>query len=190
MKCIRRDLIALALMLSFMIVAPGALAEKADRQKPINLEADKVTLDDQKGFSTYEGNVQLTQGTMMLRAERVVVEHGEKGLTAATATGNPVSFREKRDGVEEYVEAYASRVEYDALAKTLKLIGNAHVKQGGDEVRGNVITYDMATERYQALGGTEAGGSGRVRAVFRPKGEAEPPSPPLPLAPSKGSGGN
>ena len=54
-------------------IAGSALAEKADRSKPINLEADKVTVDDRNKVHTYEGNVVLTHGTMIIRAGKVVI---------------------------------------------------------------------------------------------------------------------
>ncbi|MFP5505715.1 MAG: lipopolysaccharide transport periplasmic protein LptA, partial [Gammaproteobacteria bacterium] len=90
-----------------------AHAEKADRDKPVNLEADSVTLDDIRKLSVYQGNVILSQGTLMLRADRVQVAQSEAGLDKVVATGRPVAFRQKLDGRDETIEGFADRIEYN-----------------------------------------------------------------------------
>jgi lipopolysaccharide export system protein LptA len=152
-----------------LLCAP-ALAETADRSKPVNVEADNVTLDDLKKVGVYEGNVILTQGTLTMRADRVEVTQDQNGLKTVLATGNPVSFREKRDRVDEYVEAYAPRVEFDNVKSLLTLSGGAQLRKGEDEIRGNVITYNTQTEFYKVVGEPNAtSASGRVRVTIRPK---------------------
>ena len=147
-----------------------ALAEKADRDKPVHLEADNVTLDDIKKVSVFEGNVLLTQGTLMLRADRVEAKRSSDGLQNVWATGNPVSFRQKRDGVDEYIDGFAKQVEYDSVQSLLRLIGDARLRKGGDEIRGAQITYDAKTEFYKVIGQKgKPGPSGRVRVMIKPK---------------------
>ncbi len=147
-----------------------ALAEKADREKPVQLEADNVTLDDIKKISVFEGNVLLVQGTLVLRADRVEARQNGEGLQTVVARGNPVSFRQKRDGVDEYIEGFASQMEYDNVQSTLHLSGNARLRKGGDEIRGSRITYDAKTEFYKVVGQEGAVGPGsRVRVIIRPR---------------------
>lgn len=146
-----------------------ALAEKSDREKPVNLEADNVTLDDISKISVFQGNVLLIQGTLMLRADRVEAKQNDDGLQNVTARGNPVSFRQKRDGVNEYIEGFASQMEYDSAQSILKLIGDARLRKGVDEIRGAVITYDAKTEFYKVIGSGTTGTSNRVRVIIRPK---------------------
>jgi lipopolysaccharide export system protein LptA len=151
-----------------------ALAEKADRTKPINLEADSVTLDDIRKIGVYQGNVILTEGTLMIRADRVEVSQDENGLKTVVATGNPVSFRQKRDGVDEYVEAYAPRVEFDNTKGQLELSGGARLRKGDDEIRGNVISYNTQTEFYKVVGEQNSRTpAGRVHIMIRPKNHNE-----------------
>lgn len=147
-----------------------AMAEKADREKPVHLEADDVTLDDISKLSVFQGNVLLIQGTLILRADRVEARQNGDGLQNVSARGNPVSFRQKRDGVDEYIEGFASQVEYDSVQSILRLIGDARLRKGGDEIRGAQITYDAKTEFYKVIGQEgAAGASGRVRVIIRPK---------------------
>jgi lipopolysaccharide export system protein LptA len=159
------------------LLASPAHAEKADRDKPVNLEADTVTLDDIRKVSVYEGNVILSQGTLMLRADRVQVTQSAEGLDKVVATGRPVSFRQKVDGRDEFIEGYASRIEYAGATSQLELIGQARLRRNGDELRGAQISYNANTEFYKVVGQPDAQTpAGRVRAVIRPKPRTEQPA--------------
>src|SRR5512141_501732 len=117
-------------VLCAVLLATSAHAEKADRDKPVNLEADTVTLDDIKKISVYQGNVVLSQGTLMLRADRVQVTQNADGLDKVSATGHPVAFRQKVDGRDEFIEGYADRIEYDGVSSQVELIGQAQLRRG------------------------------------------------------------
>jgi lipopolysaccharide export system protein LptA len=159
------------------LLASPVHAEKADRDKPVNLEADAVTLDDIKKVSVYEGNVVLSQGTMMLRADRVQVTQNAGGLDKVAATGRPVAFRQKIDGRDEFIEGFANRIEYDSGKSQLELIGEAQLRRGSDELRGAQISYNANTEFYKVVGQPDAKTpAGRVRAVIRPKPRTEQPA--------------
>lgn len=168
---------ALAALLCVALFATPAHAEKADRDKPVNLEADSVTLDDIRKTSVYQGNVILSQGTLMLRADRVQVTQSEAGLDKVVATGRPVAFRQKLDGRDEFIEGFADRIEYDGKSSQLELIGQARLRRGADELRGARISYNANTELYQVAGKADASAPpGRVRAVIRPKPRNEQPA--------------
>lgn len=159
----------LILMLATALPLP-VLAEKADRDKPVHLEADNVTLDDIKKLSVFQGNVVLIQGTLMMRADRIEARQNGEGLQSVSASGRPVSFRQKRDGIDEYIEGYAYQVEFDNLQSLLSLSGEARLRKGDDEIRGSLITYDAKTEFYKVAGQQNVQGPGsRVRVVIRPK---------------------
>ena len=175
-----------------MALGAPALAEKADREKPINLEADRVTIDDAKQIAHFEGNVLLTQGTMQIRGDRMEVRQDKAGFKYGTTWGNLAYFRQKRDGYDEYIEGWAERIEYDGRAETLQMFNRAQMKRSQDEVRGNYISYDARTEFFRVTGGGDkATGTGkpegRVRAVLQPKPKEKPPaSPPVSLKPAEG----
>lgn len=171
--------------LLFALSSAAALAEKADRSQPVNLEADNVTVDDRNKVSVYQGNVSLVQGTMSLQADRIEVRQDAAGFDKATAFGNPVKFRQKQEGKDEYIEGYAKRVEYDGKQGKLELFGDARLKKGADVLNGNYISYNANTEFFEVKGAGTPGtpGSGRVRAVIQPKNTA--PAETAPLAPIK-----
>lgn len=150
-----------------------AFAERADRDQPVNIEADRVTVDDRSKTHTFEGNVILTQGSLSIRGERLVVMQGADGFETGIATGGQdglARFRQRREGLDEYVEGEAVRIEYDTRSEQAKLFERAKVRSGGDEVRGDYIEYDALTEQYAARSQRSAGSDGRVRAVIQPRG--------------------
>jgi len=172
-------------------LAPTSGAEKADRDKPLNLEADRVTLDDAKQTALFDGNVLLTQGTLQIRGDRMAVRQDKDGFRHGTTWGSPAYFRQKREGVDEHIEGWAERIEYDGRAETMQMFNRAQLKRGQDEVRGNYISYDARTEFVQVVGGATAvdpsNPEGRVRAVIQPKPREPPPAnPPVGLKPAAG----
>ena len=162
-----------SLLLSGLLVATPVLAERADRNQPLQLESDSATVDDVTQTSVFTGKVVLTQGTLVIRADKMTVKQDDRGFQYATALGNPASFRQKREGLDEYVEGWGERMEYDSKADKLQLFGQARLKRGQDETNGNYISYDAVSEFFQVTGGkeaaTKANPSGRVRAVIQPK---------------------
>jgi lipopolysaccharide export system protein LptA len=183
------------LLLAALFLAVPAFAERADRDKPVNLEADTVEVNDITGVSVYQGNVRLIQGSLLMTADKVVVVQDQEGFAKSTAYGNPTTFRQKREGVDEYVDGAAQRMEYDAKKDQVQLFTQARVRRGLDEVRGNYISYDSVNESYRVLGGKEAATEynpkGRVRAVIQPKHRATPPAADgtaLPLKSTEGIG--
>lgn len=162
-------------------LATPALAEKADRDKPIHLAADQANVDDMKQLATFTGNVTLTQGTLVIRADRMVVKQDAEGFQYGTAYGNPATFRQKREGAEEYVEGRGERLEYDGRADKVQFFNRARMSLGRDEVSGSYISYDAKTEFFQVIGGgeasTETNPRGRVRAIIQPKSKPQATSP-------------
>lgn len=180
--------LVLAAALAFLAAGAGR-AEKADREKPINLEADRVTVDEAKQIAVFEGNVVLTQGTMVIRGDRMQVRQDSEGFRHGITWGNLAYFRQKREGFDEYIEGWAERIEYDGRADKVQMFNRASMKRGQDEVRGNYISYDAATEFYQVIGGgTKAASAdnpqGRVRAILQPKPKEKPAAAPVPLKPA------
>ena len=95
-----------------LLSAPAVQAEKADRDKPVNIEADRVSVDDVKKLQTFEGNVQLAKGTLVTRAERIVVQQDDDGYQRGIATAGTTlaNFRQKREGKNEWVEGEGERI--------------------------------------------------------------------------------
>jgi len=186
-----KNRISLVLCLLLCSQAPLSFAERSDRDKPIQIEADRVTVDDIKQSSTFEGNVQMHQGTLFIEAAKIVAVQDKKGFSQITATGQLAHFRQKRDGVNEYAEGFGERIVYDSFAETADFFGQARVKREGDDVRGEHIIYNTKTGVFQVFGTTDKSpdtpNKGRVTIVIQPKdkaAETAPNAPALPLKPA------
>jgi lipopolysaccharide export system protein LptA len=155
--------------------ATTAAAETGDREKPINYSADRGDLNYETKLGKLDGNVVLTQGTITIRADRLTFKQNADNSMRVTATGNPVSFRQKRDGSDEYYEGFAQRVEYDGAKDLLELFDRALLKRGPDEIRSNYISYNAKSELFKAEGRPDSpaaadnGPGARVRGTFQPR---------------------
>ncbi|WP_431094410.1 lipopolysaccharide transport periplasmic protein LptA [Polaromonas aquatica] len=173
-----------------------ASAEKADRDKPMNAEANALRYDDLKQTSVFTGNVVITKGTTIVRGERVDVMQDPEGYQQAVsiaAPGKLAFYRKKRDGVDEYIEGEGERIEYDSRADLVKFIKRAVVRRYNgatlvDETTGSLIVYDNNTDVFTVDGGeqnrTASNPTGRVRAMLSPRATASAPVAPPPAGPA------
>lgn len=172
------------LIAAFAFAASGvqlAHAEKADRNKPLNIEADNGRYDDAKQMGTFTGNVVVTKGTMSMRAAKIEVRQTPDGAQFGVATADAdkrAIFRQKREGLDEYIEGEGERIEYDGKADTIRFVNRAVIRRFrgatlADETAGSVIVYDNTAEVFSVVGGaaaaTPTNPSGRVRAVLTPR---------------------
>ncbi|RZL01623.1 MAG: lipopolysaccharide transport periplasmic protein LptA [Rubrivivax sp.] len=172
-----------AVLAGVMLLAMPAHAEQADRNQPLNFSADSARVDDTQRINILTGNVEITKGSMVFRAARVEVRQNADGTQTANARGvgnGRAYFRQKREGLDEFIEGEGERVEYDGASDTVRFTGRAIMRRLrgttlADEVVGQTIVYDNRTEVFQVVGGAgSATSSGRVRGVIAPRPASGP----------------
>jgi len=182
------------LLVAAAAAATAAHAEKGDREKEIQVLADRLSADDAKKEAVYEGNVVITQGTMRITSARIVVREDPEGYRTYIATGAPVTFRQKRDKVDDWIDGSAQRAEFDDRNDLLKLYNGARLKSSQGELTGDFISYDRGKEFFEVTGAAPgtAAASSRVKATIIPqkkgadgKAAAAPEAPPVTLKPDK-----
>jgi lipopolysaccharide export system protein LptA len=161
-----------------------AAAETADRDKPMNAEADALRYDDLKQSSVFTGNVVITKGSTIVRGDRVDVSQDPEGYQQAVSIASPgklAFYRKKRDGVDEYIEGEGERIEYDSRADLVKFVRRAVMRRYNgatlvDETTGSLIVYDNNTDVFTVDGGaqnrTATNPTGRIRAMLSPRAAA------------------
>jgi lipopolysaccharide export system protein LptA len=183
-------------LLACALACLPALAERADREKEIVVGADRLLADDANRTSTFEGSVVVTQGTMRITANKVTVKEDAQRHKYYVAQGAPVTFRQKRDKVDEWVEGSAERAEFDDRNDILKLFSRAKVKSNQNEITGDFISYDMNKELAEvsgaAPGAAAPANTGRVKVIILPPKKAEgaageKPAPGVTLKPDTGT---
>ncbi len=169
---------ACALALITIAVAQTSMAEKADRDKPAEITADKASTNEATQTSVVQGNVVISKGTLLIKADRAEIKRDIEGYQMIVATGvagKPVTFKQKRDGRDETVEAEGARLDFDGKADTVVLTEQAILRRllkgvQQDEVRGAVVKYFNQTEFYDVKGGPGSSqADGRVRMVLAPR---------------------
>lgn len=175
-------------MLSVLLTAVplAAMAERADRDKPTHIEADNLVHDDLKQVSIFTGRAVLTKGTLVLRGTRIEIREDAQGYQQGLVLPEPgrrAFFRQKREGVNEYIEAEGQRIEYDGQLDRVTIIDQAEVRRFrgavlADQMNGQRIVYENLSDVFtidgQRPGAPSAGG--RVRATLVPK-ERSPETP-------------
>jgi lipopolysaccharide export system protein LptA len=194
------------LLLSSLIAAftaTGAHAEKADRDKPMNIEADALKHDDQQQLTIFTGNVHMVKGTLVLKAQRVEVKQDGQGNQVAKLWANPgerIYFKQKREGLDEFTEGEAETGVYNSQADTLLLSSRAELRllrgsMVADRIQGQQILVNNTTEVFTVDGKSNAvngaSGSQRVKATLTPKPKptdtpSTPPSAVLKSSPRVG----
>jgi lipopolysaccharide export system protein LptA len=166
--------------LAAALAAAPACAEKADKEKPTHVEAGRMTADDARRVSVFEGNVVFSKGTLSVRADRIVIRQDADGFQYATATGNPVRFRQRTEPKEGqpgvWIEGEALRVEIDDRNEKVEMHDQARVTRDQDVVRGDYILYDQRTEYLNVSGAKNAAEPGRVQVVIQPPAAVKPPA--------------
>ncbi|MDA0730663.1 MAG: lipopolysaccharide transport periplasmic protein LptA [Proteobacteria bacterium] len=158
-------------LLISLIISFDVLSEKSDKDKPIEIEADSMTVDDSKSTSIYEGDVILTQGTLIIKADTLIVREDKQGFQHSTSIGKPTTFKQKMEGSDKFIQGKALRIEYDGHMDKIHLYKNAEVKRGDDIVVGDYITYDANAEIAQAMSNNSStsGKKSRTKAIIKPK---------------------
>lgn len=172
-----RAALAASLLASAALALP-ARAEKADKDKPTQVEANRMQSDETRRLNIFEGDVVVTKGTLTVRADRLIVRQDAEGNQMTTATGNPVRFRQRQDpknGAKEgaWMDGEAQRLEMDDSKSTIDLFDNARVTRDGDEVTGDHIFVDQRSDYFAANSAKST--PGRVKAVIQPKTADEAP---------------
>lgn len=193
-----QPLFALFLTLVLALCAgPAARAEKADRSKPMAIEADNLRYDDVSQLSIFTGRVVLTKGTIVIRGARLEVSQDADGYQFGRVTGTvdqPAFFRQKRDSLEEFIEGEGETIYYDGRADTVTFTNKAQLRRYrgttlADTISGAVIVYENLTDIFRVDGGTSTAGSGRVHAVLTPKPDEAAAAAPQGAASGAGAGG-
>lgn len=184
----RQDIIrAMVFGIILSLLSTPLWAERADRLKPMTIEADHFVHDEARRISRFQGKVILNKGTLQIRADELEVIEDQAGYQSATALGKPVHFKQKREAVNEMIEGNALKLFYSTREETLRLEQSAEMRRvvegkPADLMQGELIVYDSRKERYEvSRSGASPSAipqatnpSGRVRVVIQPKPESKP----------------
>jgi lipopolysaccharide export system protein LptA len=166
-----KPLLGLSLLLCLLSPLPLS-ALSSDKDQPMHLEADSVSIDDASGVSLYEGNVVITQGSLQLWADQLWIHRKDGKTQKIVSEGNPTHFRQLMDNSGEEMKGHAQRAEFYLDRDQLLLLDNAVLEQGSDQFRSDRILYNRASAQVKA--GTSAEGKQRVQVIIEPQKKTAP----------------
>ncbi len=140
------------LTLSLCVALPGAgvVALEDDAQQDIRISADNALRDEREGVTIYQGNVQMDQGSLRLRADRVAIYRIEEEADKIVAWGNPAELEQQPAVDQQVVRANAGIIEYYKLEERVRLRNGARLEQDGSTVTGESIDYHMKDQKVRA----------------------------------------
>lgn len=157
------------LTLALLLFSPVCWGLESDRQQPIHIQADRITVHEKGNVSYYEGNVQFTQGSLQIHGDEITVHLQNDVLQKIIVKGTPATLQQQPETDQELVHSRASRMEYDALQQIVTLFDDAHVEQGPNSFAGDYIEYDTRANRVSARKGETEGS--RVHVIITPPPE-------------------
>ncbi len=189
--------ICLSLLWALLLMPALARAQQHDRDQPLNVVADSLRYDDQQRISVFSGNVVMTKGSIVIRGARIELRQDKAGNQFGNVTGSsnaPAYFRQKREGLDEFIEGESQTIDYDGRADSIKFSGQAQLRRYraaslSDELNGAVIIYNNRSSAFSVDGSASAPpGSSRVRAMLSPKPSASSAAPASAATPLRASG--
>lgn len=164
----RLHLLALVAILS---VASSAVARLDDREQAIDVRADRSEFDEKSGKQTLIGNVEITQGSLRVRADRIDITLTNNELSLIEGQGSPIRFEQENDQGEK-VRGEAGKIRYEATTGILVLSGKATLSQPNQELSSERIVFDSISQKVSAEGD---GGEGRVSIRIQPPSRDDKP---------------
>ncbi len=147
-------------------------ANPDDTQQPVEITADQLVSNEKLGTSEYQGSVEISQGSFNLTGKRVKISHPNNQLEKIYATGKPATFKQFNVKENAWINGQADEIFYDAAKKTIKLTGNATVKQENKhQIKGNNLIYDMTSQTLQGSGSEQQ----RIEVTLQPNQSANTP---------------
>ena len=169
--------LSILISLSFIVgltYSAHSAALSTDRDQPAQIESDDTVIDFTTGVRTLTGNVLVVQGTLRLKADKLVGTYNKGELVKAVADGSLARFKQRPDGKPDDVEGWGKKIVVDYSDNTITLIGKAALKQGANTAEGNTIIYNMATDKLRIAGGSNIVTAGKP-GTAKPKRKIEDP---------------
>lgn len=164
-------LLPIAIIVLWLGFTINGFTLEIDREKPVHISADKVSIDEKTGFSSYMGNVKISQGSMLLKGDKVTVYQPNGKLDKIIVNGTPAQFKQLSDKNDQEIIAQALELIYYTITEKLILTGESSLKQGQNSFSGHIIEYD--TRNSTVTANTDGDKKQRVNAVITPKSNEE-----------------
>lgn len=140
-------------ILSAIVLLSFTAHAAADSRLPINVQAHTAVIDERLGFGTYTGNAKITQGSLVISAEKIQVFSKNQAITKVIALGTKTKlahYKQNQSNRPRFIEATAINITYRIDKQLVHLAGKAHLIQGFDSFSGGTLDYDIKKDKIVA----------------------------------------
>jgi lipopolysaccharide export system protein LptA len=148
------------------LVALPSHALREDANQPIHIEGDDAEIDQNSETIVYTGSVEVVQGTLRVKGDRMVVKINGDQVERITTLGSPARYQQQLEDAKGEVRAHADSIIYHTAEERVYLNGAASLTQQGNQLDGESIRYDIVNGKVDASAGDKPG---RVRLQLDPK---------------------
>lgn len=145
--------------IGLVLASVSVEALQSDRQQPLDATADHFD-DNGEGITVLSGNVEITQGSLIIKANRATVFRQNSAIGRVLIVGEPATVHQELDGAQGPMDATAATIDYDLSNSQLTMRGDVKVSQLRGEYSGQVMRYDLTTGKID-------GGEGQDRIRLR-----------------------
>lgn len=154
------------LSIPLLLIPLSSHALSEDRNQPIKIKADSVTINEKTGISIYKGNVVFTQGSLILNGSKIVIHQPDGNVSKILVDGQPATFQQQQDNSPDIVHAKAGKMKYITKDERVYLSQNASISQGDNLLEGNEIEYNTRNSTVTAKKSSD--NKNRVHVVIEP----------------------
>lgn len=160
-----RNPVVATLFLALMQFTPASVALDNDRSQPIQIGSSSAFVDYKQGITVYKGNVVLSQGSLVIKADQLNLHRNEEGFQRLVATGTPASFQQTPAPGKPPIVAKAKQIEYNVNSEVLVLKKDVYIKLEESTHQGALYEYNLLTQTLKASGDTDH----RIITTFQPQ---------------------
>ncbi len=150
-------------LLTLAFLHSDAIANPDDQKKAINVQADTSQYDERAGTQTLSGNVEITQGSMSIKADSIKIELKDGALFRISGKGKPIKFQQLTQ-TNELMRGQSNQISYDTQTAQITFEGDAEFERPGQKFSGHTIEYNMLKLTFKAAGNKQ----GRVNITLQP----------------------
>lgn len=142
----------ISLVMGCILAINPAMSLDSDKNAPVAIDADSTSIDFKTGKRILTGNVIVNQGSLNIKADKIVLVYQGESLDTATAYGNPVRFKQMPEGQTEMVHGEGKKLKMQPQKDLITLINKAKITQGNNTITGKTIVYNMKTSKMTVKG--------------------------------------
>lgn len=147
------------------LLATPCIALPDDRQQPISIESDYAERNEKTGRTVYRGNVVISQGSVLIEADEIILHLENNKISRIECTGKPASYQQKPALEGATMIARADHIDYLPATNKLALKQNAMLSRDGTIIKGDLIDYDIDKQTWKAKGDNQ-GQQKRIQLVI------------------------